>query len=177
MEGREQKEVNYNRLIYIVAAALAAAVGVIYVTPKFALESDVLDFLPALNATMNGTVSLLLVIGVWLIKSGKRNAHQLVMTWAIVLSALFLVSYVLYHTTHESTSFGGEGWIRYVYFFILLTQIVLAIVIVPLVLITFTRALSERFDKHKKIARITFPLWLYVSVTGVMVYLMISPYY
>jgi putative membrane protein len=76
-----------------------------------------------------------------------------------------------------STSFGGEGFVRYVYFFILLTHIVLAIVIVPLVLISFSRAMSERFDKHKKIARITFPLWLYVSITGVIVYLMISPYY
>lgn len=175
MEG--QKEINYNRLIYLVAAVLAAAVGVIYVTPKFEIPDGALDFLPTLNATINGAVSLLLVVGVILIKQGKRNAHQLVMTTAIVLSALFLVSYVLYHTTHESTSYGGEGIMRSVYFFILITHIILAIVIVPLVLITFVRALSKRFDKHKKIARITFPLWLYVSVTGVLIYLMISPYY
>lgn len=175
MEGR--KEVNYNRLIYILAAVLAAAVGVIYITPKFEMEGGALDFLPHLNATINGTVSILLVVGYILIRKGNRKAHQFVMTLAIVLSALFLISYVLYHTTHESTSYGGEGVMRTIYFFILLTHIVLAIVIVPLVLITFSRALMERFDKHRKIARITFPLWLYVSVTGVLVYLMISPYY
>jgi putative membrane protein len=172
-----EKQVNYNKLIYIVAGVLASAVGLIYITPKFAVESGALDFLPALNATINGLVSVLLVIGVMLIKNGKRKAHQAAMTSSIALSALFLVSYVLYHTTHESTAFGGEGVIRYVYFFILLTHIVLAIVIVPLVLISFSRALSEQFDKHKKIARITFPIWLYVSVTGVIVYFMISPYY
>jgi len=175
MEGR--KEVNYNRLIYIVAAVLALAVGVIYVTPKFEVPNGALDFLPALNAGINATVSALLILGVILIKRGNQSAHQLVMTSAITLSAIFLISYVLYHTTHESTSYGGEGVMRTVYLFILLTHIVLAIVIVPLVLITFVRALSRRFDKHKKIARITFPLWLYVSITGVVVYLMISPYY
>lgn len=175
MEG--EKEINYNRLIYIVAAVLAAAVGIIYVTPKFEVPDGALDFLPALNATINGTVSLLLILGVVLIKQGKRDAHQLVMTTAIALSALFLISYVLYHTTHESTSYGGEGIMRSVYLFILITHIILAIVIVPLVLITFVRAWARKFDQHKKIARITFPLWLYVSITGVVVYLMISPYY
>jgi putative membrane protein len=96
---------------------------------------------------------------------------------AFILTALFLISYVIYHTTHESTSYGGEGVIRAVYLVILLTHIVLAAAIVPLVLVTFSRALTEKFDKHKRIARITFPLWLYVSITGVVVYLMISPYY
>lgn len=172
-----EKQVNYNKLIYSVAAVLAAAVGVIYVTPKFVVEDGALDFLPALNATINGIVSLLLILGVMFIKQRKKKAHQLMMISSIVLSAIFLVSYVLYHTTHESTAFGGEGAIRYLYFFILLTHIILAIVIVPLVLISFTRALSSQFDKHRKIARITFPIWLYVSVTGVIVYLMISPYY
>ncbi|MEQ9186227.1 MAG: DUF420 domain-containing protein [Cryomorphaceae bacterium] len=171
------KEVKSNRLIYTVAAVLTVAVGAIYITPKFAWSGAPLDFLPALNASINATVSLLLVAGFWLIKQGKKKSHQIAMTSAVLLSALFLMSYVLYHTTHESTSYGGEGIIRYVYFFILLTHIVLAIVIVPLVLISFSRALSERFDKHKKIARIALPLWLYVSVTGVIVYLMISPYY
>lgn len=172
-----EKQVNYNKLIYIVAAVLAAAVGIIYVTPKFVVEPGVLDFLPALNASINALVSLFLILGVIFIKQKKKTAHRFMMTSSIVLSAIFLVSYVLYHTTHESTSFGGEGAIRSIYLFILLTHIVLAIVIVPLVLISFTRALSSQFDKHRKIARITFPLWLYVSITGVVVYLMISPYY
>jgi len=177
MEGTGKKIVSSNRFIYSLAAALAGAVGLIYVTPKFVVEQGALDFLPTLNASINAAVSLLLILGVFFIKQGNRRAHQFAMTSAIVLSALFLISYVLYHTTHESTSYGGEGLIRYVYFFILLTHIVLAIVIVPLVLISFSRALSERFDQHKKIARITFPLWLYVSITGVVVYLMISPFY
>jgi len=175
MEGN--KEVNINKWIYIVAGVLASAVGIIYVTPKFEVAEGSFDFLPALNATINGTVSILLVVAVLMIKQGNRKAHQTLMTTNLVLSALFLVSYVLYHTTHESTAFGGEEMIRNVYFFILLTHIVLAIVIVPLVLISFSRALSNKFDKHKKIARITFPIWLYVSVTGVIVYFMISPYY
>ena len=175
MEGN--KEININKWIYIVAGVLASAVGVFYITPKFEVAEGSFYFLPALNATINGTVSVLLIAAVVMIKQGKRKAHQTLMTTNLVLSALFLVSYVLYHTTHESTAFGGEGTIRYIYFFILLTHIVLAIVIVPLVLISFSRALSNKLDKHKKIARITFPIWLYVSITGVVVYFMISPYY
>ena len=99
------------------------------------------------------------------------------MKFAIALSVLFLGMYVAYHMTADSTKFGGEGVIKYVYFFILLTHILLSIIIIPLVLITYVRALAQRFDKHKKLARITFPLWLYVAITGVIVYLMISPYY
>ena len=99
------------------------------------------------------------------------------MTGAIALSLAFLVMYVAYHMTTDSTTFGGEGSIRYIYFFILITHIILSIAVIPMVLITYVRALAKTFDKHKKIARITFPIWLYVAVTGVVVYLMISPYY
>jgi putative membrane protein len=99
------------------------------------------------------------------------------MTTAVALSIAFLVMYVAYHMTADSTKFGGDGVIKYVYYFILVTHIVLSIIIIPLVLITYVRAWAQVFDKHKKIARITFPIWLYVAVTGVVVYLMISPYY
>ena len=99
------------------------------------------------------------------------------MKTAILLSALFLVMYVAYHMTSDSTPYGGEGLLRYVYFFILITHIVLSITVIPFVLITYVRAITGRFKMHKKIARITFPIWLYVAVTGVIVYLMISPYY
>ena len=99
------------------------------------------------------------------------------MKFCIGLSVAFLVMYVAYHMTSDSTVFGGEGVIKYIYYFILVTHIILSIAIIPLVLITYVRALSKRFNKHKKIARITFPLWLYVAVTGVIVYIMISPYY
>ena len=99
------------------------------------------------------------------------------MKTSIALSLVFLLMYVAYHMTSESTSYGGEGVIKYLYFFILITHIFLSIAIIPLVLITYVKALAKRFDKHKKIAKITFPIWLYVAVTGVIVYLMISPYY
>ena len=99
------------------------------------------------------------------------------MKTAIGCSVAFLLMYVAYHMTADSTKFGGEGTIKYLYYFILLTHIVLSIVVIPFVLITYVRALAQRFDKHKKLARITFPLWLYVAITGVLVYLMISPYY
>jgi putative membrane protein len=96
---------------------------------------------------------------------------------AIACSLLFLVMYIAYHMTTPSTKFGGEGAIKYIYYFILLTHILLSIATIPFVLVTYVRALAQRFDKHKKIAKITFPLWLYVAVTGVIVYLMIAPYY
>jgi putative membrane protein len=177
MEGTIDKAKNYNRLIYIVGTVLAIAVGVIYITPKIDMSDTWMDYLPAVNATINGTVSLLLVLGLVFVKQGKIEAHKKTMMASILMSALFLLSYVTYHITHESTVFGGEGTIRYIYLFILLTHILFAMIIAPLVLITFTRALSERFDKHRKIARITWPLWFYVSITGVIVYIMISPYY
>lgn len=95
----------------------------------------------------------------------------------IGLSVAFLAMYVAYHMTSESTKFGGEGAVKYIYLFILLSHILLSIAIIPLVLVTYVKALAQRFDKHKRIAKITFPIWLYVAVTGVIVYLMISPYY
>jgi len=117
------------------------------------------------------------VLGVIAIKNGNQVLHQRLMTTAIALSLLFLVMYVAYHMTADSTKFGGEGAVKYIYFFILITHILLSIAIIPMVLITYVRALSQRFVHHRKLARITFPIWLYVAVTGVVVYLMISPYY
>lgn len=99
------------------------------------------------------------------------------MTAAIAFSALFLLLYVAYHITSDHTSFGGTGWVKTVYFVLLISHIALSVGIIPLVLVTYVKALAERFDRHKKIAKITFPIWLYVAVSGVVVYLMISPYY
>jgi len=107
----------------------------------------------------------------------KIKRHELLMKISIGLSVVFLVMYVLYHMTTDLTPFGGEGVIRYIYFFILITHVTLSVFIIPMVLVTYVRAISGMFDKHKKIARITFPIWLYIAVTGVIVYLMISPYY
>jgi uncharacterized membrane protein YozB (DUF420 family) len=129
--------------------------------------------LPTLNAALNATSALLLAIGFRLIKTGRRQAHERAMTAALVSSALFLVSYVVYHVQVGSVRYTHTGPIRYVYFFILLTHVVLAFAIVPLVLVTVVRAWRERFDAHRRIARITLPLWAYVSVTGVVIYWML----
>ena len=162
--------------IIILSIIIPVLIGILFFTPKITIDAN-LDFLPMVNATINGTCSLVLIVAVWAIKNGKQLLHRQLMIAAMVLSGLFLVTYVLYHATHDSTKFGGTGTIKYIYYFILLSHILLSIIILPLVLTTFGRALNGNFPKHKKLARITFPLWLYVTVTGVLVYLMIAPYY
>ncbi|MCF7805867.1 MAG: DUF420 domain-containing protein [Candidatus Marinimicrobia bacterium] len=129
--------------------------------------------LPAVNATLNGISTVLLTVGYILIRQGKWRAHKKVMLAAFGMSALFLISYLIYHANAGSTPFPGEGWIRPVYFTILISHIILAAAIVPMALITLFRALRERFDKHRRIARWTLPIWLYVSVTGVVIYVML----
>jgi len=129
--------------------------------------------LPALNATLNATSFVLLTTGWFLIKSGRRQAHKWCMIAALVVSAAFLTSYVVYHLQVGSVPFQKTGWIRTLYFAVLIPHVILAAAIVPMILITVSRALSNKFDQHKKIAKITLPLWLYVSVTGVIVYLML----
>ena len=129
--------------------------------------------LPALNAALNATSFVLLTAGWFLIKSGRRQAHKRCMIAALVVSAAFLTSYVIYHLQVGSVPFQKTGWIRTVYFLVLIPHVILAAAIVPMVLITVSRALSNRFDRHKQIARITLPLWLYVSVTGLIVYVML----
>ena len=129
--------------------------------------------LPALNATLNATSAVLISIGWVLIKRGRRAAHRNVMIAACVTSALFLVSYLTYHAQVGSVRFTKTGAIRTVYLSILLTHTVLAAVIVPLVLVTLSRGLSAKYDRHRRIARWTMPIWLYVSITGVIVYVML----
>ncbi len=129
--------------------------------------------LPTLNASLNATSFVLLSTGYVFIRRGQRDKHKLCMLAALVVSTLFLTSYVVYHAQVGSVPFKGVGAIRAVYFTILISHVILAIAIVPLVIVTASRALSARFDKHRVIARWTLPLWLYVSVTGVVVYLML----
>jgi len=136
-----------------------------------------LTFLPPIYATINGLTALILVIAVYYIKKGKRKIHENLIKVCIALSLSFLVMYIAYHLTSDPTSFGGSGVIAYLYFFILITHILLSIVVIPLVLISYLKASQSNFVAHRKIAKITFPIWLYVAVTGVIVYLMISPYY
>ena len=168
---------SYNSLIAILSVVLVGAVAFLYVGPSFAVEGFDYSILPPINAAINGLTTILLIAGFMAIKNGNIVRHKQLMTTALVFSVLFLLSYVAYHSGSESTPYGGEGFIRGVYFFILISHILLAIAITPLVLITLVRAWSERFDKHRKIAKITLPLWLYVSITGVIVYFMIAPYY
>jgi len=128
---------------------------------------------PVINASLNGASTILLLVGHRYIKKGRMPAHRATMITAVVTSTLFLISYLYYHYHVGSVRFQGTGWSRPVYFTILISHVVLAAAIVPLVIITLSRALRERFDRHRAIARWTFPLWLYVSVTGVLVYFML----
>jgi uncharacterized membrane protein YozB (DUF420 family) len=129
--------------------------------------------LPALNAVLNTTSAVLLVAGYRLVRAGRREAHRRVMLLALTTSALFLVSYLAYHAQVGSVRFTGRGVVRAAYLTILASHTILAAAIVPLVLVTAARALRGRFDAHRRLARYTFPLWLYVSVTGVVVYVML----
>lgn len=174
-----QNEKKYNKLIIVLSVIIPLAVAALFGINLRKLGFDVqpLTFLPPIYASINALTAVLLVLSLWAIKNGKRNLHEILNKTAIGCSVLFLVMYVAYHMTSDSTPYGGEGMIRYVYFFILITHIALSIVVIPFVLITYVRAISNNFERHKKIAKITFPIWLYVAVTGVIVYLMISPYY
>ncbi|MBI1781163.1 MAG: DUF420 domain-containing protein [Sphingobacteriales bacterium] len=134
-------------------------------------------FFAKLNAVLNSTVAFLLLAALIAVKQKRLLLHKRIMLVAIVLSVLFLVSYICHHLFTGDTKFGGEGTIRYIYFFILITHIFLAAIILPFILFTAYRALIGEWPAHKKIARITWPIWFYVAVTGVIVYLLISPYY
>jgi putative membrane protein len=145
--------------------------------PLFEIDGLDVSGLPAFHATLNLACAVLLVFGVWAVQRGKITAHRSAMMGAFLLSTVFLLSYVTYHAQVPSTPFGGEGWIRPVYFFILITHIVLAPVILPLALYAVLRAFRAEYGRHRQVARWTFPLWLYVAVTGVLVYLFMRPYY
>lgn len=170
---------NDNRYLPLIIAGsliIPIVVAILYFAPKWKVSVD-FSFLPPFYATINGLTAVVLAMGWRAIMKRKIGQHRKLMTTAIVLSVIFLLSYILYHLTSESTVYGGEGPVRYVYYFFLLTHILLSVVIVPLVLITYTRALAERYDRHRRIARWTLPIWLYVAITGVIVYFMIAPYY
>jgi putative membrane protein len=139
-------------------------------------ESPWIGRLPAVNATLNSLCALCLVAGYWNIRRGRRQAHQRFMLSALGFSALFLVSYLTYHHFHGDTPFPGEGWVRPVYFAILISHIVLSMVVLPMILGTVIYAFRGRFDVHRRIARYTLPVWLYVSVTGVVVFFFLKAY-
>ncbi|WP_136466070.1 DUF420 domain-containing protein [Flagellimonas onchidii] len=162
---------------WIMAVSIAVPLLVVLLFMYKIPNAKPLTFLPPIYASINGLTAILLVVAVIAIKNGNRILHQRLMTTCIVLSVLFLVMYVAYHMTSTRTDFGGEGTIKYIYYFILLTHILLSIVIIPLVLNTYSKGYLGDYKAHRKWAKYTFPIWLYVAVTGVIVYVMISPYY
>jgi putative membrane protein len=174
-----EKEKKYNKWIVVLAVVIPLVVAVLsrMKLQDFGIDVEPLTFLPPIYATINGLTALVLVVAVIAIKNKNRILHERLMKFAIALSVAFLVMYVAYHMTSDSTKFGGEGVVKYLYYFILITHILLSIVIIPFVLITYVRAITNNIERHKRIAKITFPMWLHVAVTGVVVYFMISPYY
>lgn len=173
------QEKKYKKLITAMSIVIPLAVAALFGVNlrKLGFDVEPLTFLPPIYATINGITAVILVAAVIAIKQGKRKLHENLNTLAILCSLAFLLMYIAYHMTSDSTKFGGEGFIKYVYYFILISHIILSIAVIPLVLTTIMRAKLEDFQKHRKIAKITFPIWLYVAVTGVIVYIMISPYY
>lgn len=167
-------EKKYNTLIVVLSIAIPLVVAVLF---RVKVDAELPVFLPPIYATINAVTALMLILAFIAIKNKNVKLHERLMKFAIILSVLFLVMYVAYHMTSDSTKYGGVGLIAYLYYFILITHILLSIAVIPFVLITYVRAITNNIEKHKKIAKITFPLWLYVAITGVIVYIMISPYY
>ncbi len=165
--------------ILIILFSIIVFVAVVFLS-RIKLELDLpfdVHIFARLNAAINSAVAFLLLVGLLAVKRGRYALHKKVMMTAMLLSLLFLVSYICHHLLSDSTSFGGSGTIKYVYYFILITHILLAAIILPFILYTSYRALVAEWPQHRKLARITWPIWFYVSVTGVIVYWMISPYY
>lgn len=172
MDKNIEAEKKYNKWVVALSIVIPLVVAILF-RVKIDLELPV--FLPPIYATINGFTALLLIIAVIAIKNKKIVLHENLMTTAIWCSVAFLVMYVLHHMTSESTVYEGDY--RSLYLFILISHIILSVAVIPFVLITYVRAITKNFERHKKIAKITFPLWLYVAVTGVIVYIMISPFY
>lgn len=173
------QEKKYKKIITALSIIIPLAVAALFGVNLKQLGFDVepLMFLPPIYASINGLTAVVLVAALIAIKNGNKKLHEQLNTFAILCSLIFLVMYIAYHMTSNSTTFGGLGVIKYVYYFILITHIILSIIVIPLVLLTYLKAKLIDFTAHKKIARKTFPIWLYVAVTGVIVYFMISPYY
>lgn len=172
--GTTTKKDPYNRVVILLSILIPLAVAVLF---GVEIKGYDLTFLPPIYATINGITAILLVAAFICIKDGRRRAHELIMKTCMGLSALFLMMYLAYHMTSASTPFGGTGYVRNIYFFILISHILLSVGVIPLVLFTYLRAWRGDFNNHRKLAKFAFPFWLYVAVSGVVVYLMISPYY
>ncbi|WP_324758722.1 DUF420 domain-containing protein [Sphingobacterium thalpophilum] len=179
MEESLIKEKKYSKRIWLLSIVIPLVVAILFSVnlQKLGYNVKPLTFLPPIYATINGITAILLVWAVAAIKNGNKSLHERLVKVCIGCSLAFLAMYVAYHMTSIETKYGGEGILRPIYFFILISHILLSIIIIPFVLFTFVRGISGSYARHKKLARITYPMWLYVAVTGVIVYLMISPYY
>lgn len=166
-----------NWTVAVISLAIPAVVAILLYMPVTYSAGNWVKMLPHLNAVLNTITAFVLVVGYLFIRNNNVRGHQRAMLTAFALGTVFLVSYLVYHSSVPSTSYGNTGWIRYVYYTILISHILLAAVVVPLVLLALVYALRKNFIRHKKIVRYAFPVWFYVSVSGVVVYLMISPYY
>ncbi|RDC61567.1 DUF420 domain-containing protein [Adhaeribacter pallidiroseus] len=175
MKNNDRK---YLILITILSVVVPLLVALLMFKPQTGRLGNVdVTFLPKLHALLNSLTAISLLIGYSFVKSKNIRGHRFAMVTAFTLSAFFLISYVTYHYQAAPTKYGGEGTLKTIYYVILITHIVLAAVIVPLVLLSLYFAVSEQINRHRKIARWTFPIWLYVAITGVVVYFMIAPYY
>jgi len=168
------KKKNYTKLITVLSVIIPLAIASLF---RIKLDVKLPVFLPPIYASINALTAILLISAIVAIKNKKRILHERLIKTSMFLTLIFLVMYILYHATSHDTHFGGEGFIKYLYFFILISHIILSVAVIPFVLFTFVRAINNEFIKHKKLGKIAFGLWLYVAVTGVIVYLMISPYY
>jgi putative membrane protein len=170
----ESKIKQFKLLITIASIAIPLVVALLF---KVKIDGIDFSFLPPIYATLNGITAVLLVFALIYIKSGNRAMHEKMINISMVLSLLFLVCYVAYHMTSDPTPYGGTGTAKYLYYFILISHIILSVAVVPLVLFSYLFAWQGDFTRHKKWTKMTWPLWFYVAVTGVVVYLMISPFY
>lgn len=161
--------------VFIVVCILQSKIFTLF--PAGAEVPGWVFFLPRLNAIINGTCTVLLLISLYQIKGGNVRTHKILNVTTFLLSSLFLVSYIIFHATGIQTRYGGEGAVKYLYYFILITHIILAAVVLPVVLFSFYSGFKLDVPRHRKLVRWSFPVWLYVTITGVVVYLMISPYY
>lgn len=177
-DSRQKAERNTTPLVVVLSVVIYAIIAVLYVMPKpNTFEHADLTFLPLMNAIFNTFTFVFLLAALYFIKRKNVKLHRRFVLAAFGTTTLFLLTYTIYHSLAESTSYGGEGILKYIYYFILITHIVLAAIIVPLALVTLFRGLAMQVESHRKLARWTMPLWLYVSLTGVLVYILISPYY
>lgn len=178
--GKASNDVLGRKLMKVVWVLTVVVLGLVVAMRRIKLplpEGVDLGFLPAVNAGLNTGVALLLIAGLVAVLKGRITLHRILMTAAVALSVVFLLCYVAYHITTGETSYGGEGWAKTVYYLILVTHVILAAVSFPFILMTLVFAITNQFGKHKRLSRRIYPIWLYVAITGPIVYWMLKPYY